>query len=347
MTTRVLTYQDIQAIVRRTGIDVMMAKLINALEEAFRAYDEDAMEIPTRSGFVYDQPQVGLLEWMPIMAHGQHITLKIVGYHPCNPTLHRLPTIISNIGIYDVQTGHLAALMDGTFLTALRTGAASALASRYLARPDSRQIGIIGAGAQAVTQLHALTTQFDIERVRVYDIDSSVSASFVHRVAFMDLDVQPVTLADRERMVAESDILVTATSNDVHAPHVFAETQLKPWTHINAIGSDFPGKVEVPLSVLQRAYVSPDFTEQALKEGESQQLDPAQVGAPLYAIIQSPEQYEAYRQQLTVFDSTGWALEDAVASQLMLDYALEYGLGASIDLEIRADDPLNPYRFIS
>jgi ornithine cyclodeaminase/alanine dehydrogenase-like protein (mu-crystallin family) len=158
-----------------------MSSMIAPLHEAFLAYDEQTTVVPPRSDFSYKQPYSGLLEWMPALRRGGSVTLKMVGYHPHNPQQHELLKIVSSIGVYDVCMGLLRGMMDGTFLTALRTDAVSAIASRYLARSSAQFVGIVGAGAQAVTQLHALSTVFDIRQVNVYDLDSSVSERFSRR----------------------------------------------------------------------------------------------------------------------------------------------------------------------
>ncbi len=347
MKTTLLTVEDIRRIVKSVGIHALMKEMIGVLETCFRDYDPSVNEIPARSGFSYAEPNPGLLEWMPILTRSETATIKVVGYHPHNPNLHELPTIISTVSVYDVQTGQLTGLLDGVFLTALRTGAASALASLYLASPDSRVVGLIGAGAQAITQLHALATVFDLERVLVFDVDPAISRSFAHRARFLNLPIEFVNADARDRLVAEVDILCTATSTPVDAEPVLCDTETQPWLHINAIGSDFPGKTELPRSLLQRAFVCPDFPQQALVEGESQQLRPEQVGPPLYEIIQKPELYSHHRQTLTVFDSTGWALEDAAAAQLLLNYARQLGLGEEVYLQHAPADPHNPYDFVS
>ncbi len=196
MKTTLLTVEDIRRIVKSVGIHALMKEMIGALETCFRDYDPSVNEIPARSGFSYAEPNPGLLEWMPILTRSETATIKVVGYHPHNPNLHELPTIISTVSVYDVQTGQLTGLLDGVFLTALRTGAASALASLYLASPDSRVVGLIGAGAQAITQLHALATVFDLERVLVFDVDPAISRSFAHRARFLNL---PNRIRERRR----------------------------------------------------------------------------------------------------------------------------------------------------
>jgi len=322
-----------------------MRSMIAALEQAFIEYDEQATVIPPRAGFSYEEPYSGLIEWMPALKRNGSVTLKMVGYHPHNPHQHELPTIVSSIGVYDVSTGILNGMMDGTFLTALRTGAVSAIASRYLARQDSQIVALVGAGAQAVTQLHALATIFDIRQVTVYDVDASVSESFARRVAFLGIPITVMSQTQLPHLVATADILCTATSTSVGSPPVIPDVPTKEWLHINAVGSDFPGKTEIPYAMLRRAFVVPDFPEQARHEGECQQLAPDEIGPALHVLMKSAREYADRCDQLTVFDSTGWALADAVAAQLLLDLARKHSVGRAVNLQHVPVDPHNPYDF--
>lgn len=347
METTIMSARDIDRVVCKVGLDAFMDELIQRMSRSFECYDATECITPTRHGFHYnDERHMGLVEWMPAMQSGERVTIKMVGYHPHNPERWQLPTILSTVSVFDVANGHLMGLADATFLTALRTGAASAIASRALARSNSRVLGLIGAGAQACTQLHALSRLFDLEEVLVYDVDAATTASFAQRVAHLNLKlhIRPATLLD---VVAGADILCTATSVDPGLGPVFEDQGLNPWLHINAVGADFPGKVEVPLSVLQRAFVCPDFLDQAMKEGECQQLAREDIPAELVDVIKHPERYGQYKEGLTVFDSTGWALEDQIAMGLLLDYARELKLGQRMALEAISPDPKNPYGFLS
>lgn len=178
MKTLIISADDIYCLVQKLGIHALMDEMIERLTKAFSTYCDDNITIPARSGFQYSQPEIGLLEWMPSMKNGSHATVKMVGYHPTNPQQRNLPTILSTVSAYDTSTGHLLGLADATFLTALRTGAASAIASRILAKPCTRRVGLIGGGAQALTQLHALSRVFSVEEVFVYDIDPESAQAF-------------------------------------------------------------------------------------------------------------------------------------------------------------------------
>lgn len=345
MDTLILTAEDVHRIARRVGLTALMDLLIDRLTEAFVAFDPGRTTIPIRDGLTYTRPKTGLLEWMPCL-QGEKITLKVVGYHPENPAQHQVPTILSTVSAYDASSGHLRCMMDGTLLTALRTGAASAVATNVLAARGAETVGLIGAGAQAVTQLHAMTRVRDVRRVLVYDIRDATLATFGERVASF-ADELPIETASPSTIVREADIICTATSVDVGCGPVFDNVEPRPWSHFNAVGSDFPGKTELPLALLRRSLVSPDFRAQAIREGECQQMDPDTIGPSLYKILQQPDAYSGLRDGLTVFDSTGWALEDHVAMELFLEYAEAWDLGTRLPIESVSDDPHAPYRFAS
>ncbi|MEO1576513.1 MAG: ornithine cyclodeaminase family protein, partial [Pseudomonadota bacterium] len=134
------------------------------------------------------------------------------------------------------------------------------------------------------------------------------------------------------------------TSVPIGEGPVLDDNVLQPDAHINAVGADFPGKTELPLATLKRALVCPDFPEQARAEGECQRLDDADIGPDLATVVLSPQQN--WRDQLTVFDSTGWALEDYVVAEILARHGEALGTGQMVELESLADDPKDPYGFL-
>lgn len=341
--TTFYTVDDMRRIVSGVGLDQVMDDTIEALTHTLQAFDPAQHEIPIRDGFDYEDPQIGLIEWMPAMKRGEAVTVKMVGYHPHNPRQQGLPTILSTVLCFDVRSGHLRAVMDGNLLTAIRTGAASAVASRILAKPDSSTLGLIGCGAQAVSQLHALSRVFTFRQVLVYDTEEAARDSFAGRVARLNLQGLEIQAAPLDRVVAASDIICTATSVDSGAGPVFNERLIRPTVHINAVGSDFPGKIEVPHALLTRSLVCPDFPPQAMREGECQQLESSQVGPDLLRLVQEQDRYLPHRDRITVFDSTGWALEDYVTMNLLMDYGSQLGCGTEVSIADLAEDPHDPY----
>lgn len=345
MKTRIVARQHVSEIVATVGLDTLMDEMIEGITTAVREFDGDRTFVRARDGFHYTEPDVGLLEWMPVMHTADTTIIKVVGYHPTNPSRRNLPTILSTISAYDTETGHLAGLTDGTFLTALRTGAASAVASRILARPSSTVLGLIGCGAQAVTQLHALTRTHPIASVLINDSDSTTMDSFPKRVASVLPDGVTIEQVPIDAIVGSADIVCTTTSLRSGEGPLFDDPVTTPWLHVNAVGADFPGKTELPRSLLVRSLVCPDYREQAMKEGECQQLTADEIGPELAELVADPDAFRHERDRTTVFDSTGWALQDRVAVQLLLGHAARLDLGLFIELEDISDEPLNPYDF--
>lgn len=339
--TLVITQQDIAKICAEIGVDFLMDKTIQRLENAFRIYNDKEFVVKKRDGYCYTAPRYGLIEWMPIYIPGRCITTKVVGYHPANPDQYTIATIQATLYDFDVKTGRLLTLSEGAFATALRTGAASAIASKYLAMPDSHILGLVGCGAQAITQLHGISRLFKIEKVLIYDVDVDTQKSFASRVApFVTTGICEASISQIE---TESDIICTATSVAVGAGPVIMGLATKKQVHVNAIGADFPGKFEIPYHFLQQSLVCPDFLDQAVAEGECQQLKANQIGPCLDKIIKNPLQYEKYKNERTVFDSTGFALEDYVVINILEEAAKELDVGLRVSLDSGFADPKNPY----
>lgn len=336
----ILTARDITRVIGTVGLDELMRRMIAALESAAATLDPEVTVTYERAGFQYEKPDLGLVEWMPAMELGRTVSIKTVGYHPTNPTQRSIPSVLATTSLHDTTTGALTALVDSTLLTAIRTGAASAVATDILAAPASRTLGLIGSGAQAVTQAHAIAQVRPIARVIAYDTDPAISASLARR---LPLDV-PVTVADDAATVLRvCDIVCTATTVDIGAGPVVPDVAHVEHLHVNAVGSDFPGKTELPADLLRRALVVPDDPDQCKREGECQQLDARDIGPGFAEIARHRDRYAHHQGALTVFDSTGWSLEDLVAAELMVAEATRLGLGTRTNVQVLPDDPFSPY----
>lgn len=343
MKTRVLAAADLTHLLDAVGRDELMDLMIERLRGRFLDHSPDAVEVRARDGFRYDKPDLGLIEWMPTHETGGPVVVKMVGYHPTNPIQRALPSVIATSSMWDTVTGHLVAIADATLLTAVRTGAASGLATELLATSRPVVVGLAGLGAQAVTQLHAISRVREIERVIGFDTDSDVAASFAARVSFLGLDVEVAGPERAATILGEVDVLCTCTSVDIGAGAVIADTETRPWLHVNAVGADFPGKVELPAPFSNRAFVVPDTLEQCLLEGECQQVSSDRIGPSLSEVMQRRDEFIGRRDEITVFDSTGWAVEDDVALRLAVDLAREHGIGADIAIERLPQNPHDPY----
>ncbi len=292
-----------------------MDDAIPAVEIAFREHGLGGVQMPPKSYLYYEK---GDLRTMPAYIKKLNATgVKIVNSHPQNPEIG-LPTVMALVIINSVETGAPLAVMGGTYLTAVRTGAAGGIAAKYLARPESRVVGIVGAGTQARTQLMALARFFDIETVRLADVSLDRAKAFESDAkSFLDCDY----LIERNvRDACDCDILVTATPS--RKPVVLADW-VKEGTHINAIGADAPGKQELEASLLKRAKVVVDDLHQAIHSGEVNV--PISMGvyredeiyAQLGEIVAGKLPGRVDAGEITIFDSTGLAIQDiAVASMI-------------------------------
>ena len=342
--TLILNHDDVAAILRIVGLDNVMLQLINRMTSVFEDPATATLDVPVRSGFYYDQPASGLVEWMPLHEPGRAVFQKAVGYHPRNPVDGRLPTVIASLQKFDPRTGALLAIADGRLMTALRTGAGSAVATRYfadLSRPV--RLGLVGCGAQAVTQWHALTQVAELREIVVADRDESVARSFAERIRPFRSAPISVTISSAQDVVESADVVCTATSVEVGAGPVIPGDFGHDSIHINAVGSDLPGKTEIPIEVLRQSFVCPDFYAQAIVEGECQQLNADEIGPSILEVGQNPSAYSDTKASRTVFDSTGWAVEDWVVLDLFVELAEATELGRTVEFTGDVDDPWNPY----
>ncbi|PRY17649.1 ornithine cyclodeaminase family protein [Pseudosporangium ferrugineum] len=345
METLVIGAYDVLAILDKVGRSEFMDALILRLQDAFRkGADDSSLRSPARSGFARASHSDALLEWMPHQHGADGLTLKTVSYSPHNVSENDLPTVLGTIVRYNDSAGRLEAIADAVILTAMRTGAASALASTLLADPGSRVLGIVGAGAQAVTQVHALSRRFAFDSVLVFDKVTERAMSLERRAGFTGLrfEVAPV-----EEIVKSADVICTATSVAPGSGPVLPGSEFLPHLHINAVGSDVRGKRELPDGLLERALIFPDHFEQAMAEGECQYAPKSNIRLDLTQLCAAPAEAVAFRPSTTVFDSTGHALEDYVALDVLIDYARELKIGETADLQHCSADPLDPYCRVS
>jgi len=301
-----------------------MAEVMKAVEDAFMALAQDKASMPPKAYLPVEQ---GDFRAMPAAIPGA-AGMKWVNAHPQNPSLG-LPTVMAVLIYNDPKTGYPLAIMDATEITAYRTAATAAIASKYLARPDSHVLGIIGAGHQAYTQILAHVEVFKLKTVRIYDQYEAASKKLIS--SFPGYPLVESSLED----TAASDIVCTLTPS--RTP-IVKKQWILPGTHINAVGADAAGKEELEPSILKDAVVVVDDLRQAGAAGEinvpvSQGLYTVdEVHATLSELIIGRKQGRTDGKQVTVFDSTGIAIEDIATAKLICEKAKEAGNYSSIDL---------------
>ena len=284
---------------------------VDAVESAFRAYGNGRVQMPAKTYLQFDN---GDLRCMPGYLPDLNLAaVKNVNVHPQNAGL---PAVMATVTVFDPDTGAPLTIMDGTYLTAMRTGAAGGVAARYLAREDSRVAGIVGAGRQAETQLAALlVTRPGIEKVLVADSNAERAAAFARHCA--DEHGRDASVASTEDVVRGSDVLTTVTP--ARHPIVRADW-VQPGTHINAVGADAPGKQELEIAILQRAKVVVDSWPQASHGGEINVavsrglLSQRDVHADIGQVVTGRKPGRQSADEITVFDSTGLAIQDVACA---------------------------------
>ena len=263
-------------------------------------------------------------------------TLKVVSVYPDNRLLG-LPTIMAVVAVLDADTGKPLALMDGTYLTALRTGAASGAATDLLARKEARVLGLFGAGAQGRTQLEAVCTVRAIEEVKVFDPNRDAAHRLVAEMAGMKPVPRRIIISESPtQTVKDADVVVTATTS---RQPVFDGTQIGPGTHINAIGAYTPEMREIDENVVGKAKIVVDSREGCLAEAgdlimaiQSGVISETDIYAELGEVISGLKSGRESDREITLFKSVGTAVQDAAVARAALDRAEEKGLGTVVGL---------------
>ena len=304
--------------------------VIDAVERAFEAYARGDAQMPAKS--YIDLPQYnGDFRSMPAYLETddwEAAGIKWVNSHPDNPDAHDLPTVMGTMIYSDPETALPLALLDGTGLTRLRTGAAAAVATRHLAREDATSLGLVGAGVQSYTQLEAIAAVRDIETVVISDVSDEAIAAFLDEYGD-DYDVREGTVAE----AAACDVVSTTTP--VREPLV--ET-VGEHTHVNAMGADAEGKHEISTDVLQAATLVIDDYDQCTHSGEinvpwgAGELDNGDIHAELGDVVTGSAAGRGDVDGVTVFDSTGLAIQDVAAAHVVYEHAQESDIGTKYGL---------------
>ncbi|TIS57509.1 MAG: ornithine cyclodeaminase family protein [Mesorhizobium sp.] len=257
--------------------------------------------------------------------------LKAGGYWPHNLgrglTNHQSATLL-----FDPETGRAAALISANYLTGVRTGAASAIATKYLSRPDAQTLGIIGTGAQSTYQLRATLAVRNIRRVFAWDTSLANLTAFGETVREFGLDYLPQV--GREAVAANADVLITVTPSQ---QALVQKQWVRPGTHISAMGADTKGKQELDPSLVATTAIFVDEAAQSFTIGECQHAYAAgligekDVRASLGSVIAGIAEGRRSADEITLFDGTGVSLQDLVVANLAVKRATEQGLGASVD----------------
>ncbi len=317
----VLTSAEVMQIL---NMDLALA----AARQAFRAYGEGRVNMPPKAYLTLAKGDFRAMYGEIFLDSGHVCGLKWVNVHPENPKLGLL-TVMAKIVLNDPETGLEWADMDGTLITNYRTGAAGGVAAETLSRPDSKRLGVIGAGEQARTQIAAVLRVRPIEEVIICDCAHKRAQALREEVA-AKFQVKTRLEPNPRETAQAADILVTATPSSIP---LVARDWVKPGTHINAIGADAAGKQELDPRILQAAKIVVDDWAQASHSGEinvplSQgELSPEDVYGSLGEVVAGKKPGRQDPEEITVFDSTGLVIQDLSLGFAVYLKAKELGLG--------------------
>ncbi len=328
MDTLLLPEEDVRKLI---SID----EAISAVESVFKEKALGNVQMPPKVYLFYSD---GDLRVMPCYIKTSEISsVKIVNSHPRNPE-KGFPTVMALIVLVDPRTGFPKAVMGGTWITGIRTGAAGAVAAKYLAKKDSRIAAFIGAGTQARMQfLGLLRVIQSIKEIRVFDIRPEAARLFLefiesHNIAGFSL----VPASSTEEAVKDADIIITTTPS--RKPIVMSEW-ISEGVHFNCIGADAPGKQELDPTILKRASkIVVDDIEQAIHSGEiNVPLSEGIIGinsiyGELGEIVAGLKKGRETYHEITIFSSTGLALQDAAVANIVYENAVKKGAGTRIKL---------------
>ena len=322
--------------VRTIGVEAFMRGIAGYIEDDFLRWErfDKKPRIPAHA------PQ-GVIELMPT-DDGELFGFKYVNGHPGN-TRDGLQTVTGFGVLSKLSTGYPVLLTEMTILTALRTAATSALAAKYLAPQGSTTMAVIGNGAQSDFQSLAFKDMLGITEIRAYDIEHEASLRLARNLANSGLNV---TICKTPEDAIEGAQIITTVTADKKLATILTDNMVGSGVHINAIGGDCPGKTELHRDILLRSDIFVEFPEQTRIEGECQQLDPDHPVTELWQVYAGKAPGRTSRDQITLFDSVGFAIEDFAALRYVHDLLPKTGHFEKLDLLADPDDPRDLYGMV-
>ena len=328
--TQFLSAHDAAAIVRRLGLAECLRGMADAIHSDYlRWQDFD------KQARVASHSNLGVIELMPV-ADTTHYAFKYVNGHPSN-SRHGLPTVKAFGVLARVDTGVPEFLSELTLTTAIRTAAMSVVAARVLARPNARSMALIGNGAQSEFQALAFHYLLGITEIRLYDVDPRATRKLMANLQNV-ADLRLLPCRSIAEAVRGADIVTTVTADKTNAT-IITPDMVEAGMHINGVGGDCPGKTELHPAVLRGARVFVEYEPQTRIEGDLQQMEANFEVTELWQVLQGQQRGRRSADEVTVFDSVGFALEDYSALRYMRDNARQLGIGQALALIPELADP--------
>ncbi len=324
-----ISVDHMMKLVLKVGVETFLSELASAIEEDFLRWEQF-----DKTPRVASHSTDGVIELMPT-SDGTLYGFKYVNGHPKN-TRDGRQTVTAFGVLADVGSGYPMLLSEMTILTALRTAAMSAVAAKYLARPGSKTMAIIGNGAQSEFQALAFKAIVGITHLRLYDLDPAATERCARNLEGKGLSI--TACGSSQEAIEGADIVTTVTADKQYAT-ILSDNMVGPGIHINAVGGDCPGKTELHRDILLRSDIFVEYPPQTRIEGEIQQLAPDHPVVELWEVIAGRAIGRRSEHAITLFDSVGFAIEDFSALRYVREKLRETGLYAELDLLADPDEP--------
>ncbi|MBI4523451.1 MAG: ornithine cyclodeaminase family protein [Deltaproteobacteria bacterium] len=313
---------------------VNFAELIETLKHAHIQFSTGKAVMPVR--LVVPLPEInGRITSMPAyLSDDKALGMKVVTFFPENPK-RNLPIILATINLYSSETGKLLAVMDGTYITAIRTASTSAMATNALANPETPVLGVLGAGVQARAHIQALSKVRRISQIQVYDLFANAAQELKQEMG-PQVGVRIEVVGSAEEAVRGADLLVTVTTAK---DPIINSDWLKPGVHINAIGSHRPDLREIDPQTLKRATVYVDSREAimaecgdillAIREGA---ITEGHIAGEIGEVLAGKKAGRTRADEVTLYKAVGIAIQDVATARLVYDKAVQQRVGTNVEI---------------
>lgn len=326
---RLLTRENVAQLLK-------MPDALAYVEEAYKQLILGNAIVPQRIAIT--EPAPGLTLIMPGIIGGKMNALatKIVSVYKQNPEKYKMPTVLAKIMVQDINTGDIVCIMDGSLITAMRTGAATGVSVKYLARKDSKTLSIFSGGIQARKQVSAVYWGLNkkLEKCKVYDLKKDTAKDFKNEIE-RELGIEIEIVESGDDLLNNTDIIVTATTSTTP---LFAGEQIIEGSHISSIGAHAPDARELDSMTIKRASLLTAGLKEAclaeagdyiipIREGIITQDDVFSIGE----IITGNKAGRSSDSEITIFKSVGISAQDVAVGKLVYDRAIKEGIGKDID----------------
>lgn len=334
MKTKYIDLPTMAKYLKSVGAETVIKRLIPYLEEDYKRWN-DFDKVPRMA---HHSP-VGVIELMPI-GDSKTYSFKYVNGHPENPK-HNFLTVMAIGVLAEVSTGFPLLLSELTLTTAIRTAATSVMAAKYLAKPNPKKMALIGNGCQSEFQALGFHHILGIEEIYCYDVDPAATDKLMDNLKNVK-GLKLIKCGSTREACKGVDIITTITADKKNAI-IITPDMVEPGMHINGVGGDCPGKTELDSKVLFMGDVYVEFEPQSRIEGEIQHMDDSFKVTEIWNIIKTGKPINRKPDEITIFDSVGFALEDFSILRLMYDIAKDENVGIPQELVPVLENPKNLY----